>query len=61
LQPLWAGTPAQQPKRLAAAARRPVHSSTLAPPAPPVAQTGRIHMLPPEKRPLQRPTFFFLF
>ncbi|KAI8476199.1 MAG: hypothetical protein J3K34DRAFT_365238 [Monoraphidium minutum] len=26
-----------------------------------VAKTGRVHMLPPVKRPLQRPTFFFLF
>ncbi|KIY98011.1 hypothetical protein MNEG_9954 [Monoraphidium neglectum] len=26
-----------------------------------IAKTGRVHMLPPVKRPLQRPTFFFLF
>ena len=24
-------------------------------------QTGRVHLLPPVKRPPQRPTFFFLF
>ncbi|KAG1676382.1 hypothetical protein FOA52_001177 [Chlamydomonas sp. UWO 241] len=26
-----------------------------------LAKTGRVHMLPPEQRPLQRPTFFWLF
>ncbi|WIA13460.1 hypothetical protein OEZ85_007040 [Tetradesmus obliquus] len=26
-----------------------------------VAKTGRVHLLPPMKQPLQRPTFFFLF
>ena len=26
-----------------------------------IAKTGRVHMLPPPKRPMQRPTFFFLF
>lgn len=26
-----------------------------------VMQTGRIHLLPPEKQPFQRPTFFWLF
>eukprot|EP00878_Enallax_costatus_P035945 GHUV01040202.1.p1 GENE.GHUV01040202.1~~GHUV01040202.1.p1 ORF type:complete len:108 (+),score=25.86 GHUV01040202.1:362-685(+) len=26
-----------------------------------VSKTGRVHMLPPIKKPLQRPTFFFLF
>jgi hypothetical protein len=26
-----------------------------------VAKTGRVHLLPPPKRPLERPTMFFLF
>ena len=26
-----------------------------------VAKTGRVHLLPPQKRPPQRPTFFFVF
>eukprot|EP00879_Flechtneria_rotunda_P031624 GHRR01034565.1.p3 GENE.GHRR01034565.1~~GHRR01034565.1.p3 ORF type:complete len:108 (+),score=11.67 GHRR01034565.1:383-706(+) len=26
-----------------------------------VVKTGRVHLLPPVRRPLQRPTFFFLF
>ena len=26
-----------------------------------IAKTGRVHLLPPVKRPPQRPTFFFLF
>lgn len=40
---------------------RHAEMSTIACASAVLLQTGRVHMLPPVRQPLQRPTLFFLF